>query len=777
MAMKRSDQYIDIKHNGRLFPTWILKNFKQYKLPMIFRNENEDPCNINEKLELRKYQEFIGKYIGPTSIYNEILLYHGLGSGKTATSINLLNILYNYNHNSNIIILIKASLRDDPWMKDLKIWLDKEPSEDNFTKTKIFRNIHFVHYDSPYADKNFIEEIKKIDTSYPTLYIIDEVHNFIRNVYSNINSKLGKRAQVIYDYIIRERNENKNTKIVLISATPGINVPFEFALIFNLLRPGIFPNSELEFNKLFVTESNYPILNPSTKNMFERRILGLVSYYIGATPDLYAKQELEYVNLPMSKYQYDIYRFFEKKEVSIQQKAARFGKSSKLYKTYTRQACNFVFPNVSSHIAGELRPRPSQFKISEKISADVDRGKEITDNDNIKEYMLALQKFVTETEKYFKNIHMSDIKLGRTIFDDLNDFMEVSKLVHHKKFISYYKSDSPKSNLFMEMYNSSPKMLAIVFMSYISPGKVMVYTNYVVMEGIDILRVYYRLIGFNNYKDADENKGFCEYHGRMDTKERIIVKNMYNNSDNIRGNKCKVFIFSPSAAEGIQLYNIRQEHILEPYWTEVRITQVIGRGIRQCSHKELPFDERIVNVYRYKVTKPPHRDPDDKIPNSTDEHIEDLAKSKDNLIQSFLTAMKESAVDCELYKNHNMISQSYNCFKFPENTITGPQIGPAYRENIKDDMKYDSGLHATNSRVERIKVIKIKAVYEIESGKYSGPDNYWYYQKTGRVYDYETHYPIGIIPLIDNIPAKLDNCTYIISELIHIPTINTSVNL
>ena len=80
--------------------------------------------------------------------------------------------------------------------------------------------------------------------------------------------------------------------------------------MFNMLRPGIFPTSESEFNRTFITESTYPILNPLKKNMFERRILGLVSYYIGATPDLYARQELKYVNLPMSEYQYNIYRHF-----------------------------------------------------------------------------------------------------------------------------------------------------------------------------------------------------------------------------------------------------------------------------------------------------------------------------------------------------------------------------------------------------------------------------------------------------------------------------------
>jgi hypothetical protein len=37
------------------------------------------------------------------------------------------------------------------------------------------------------------------------------------------------------------------------------------------------------------------------------------------------------------------------------------------------------------------------------------------------------------------------------------------------------------------------------------------------------------------------------------------------------------------------------------------------------------------------------------------------------------------------------------------------------------------------------------------------------------VYDYDLHYPIGIIPSVDGLPYKLDKDTYIISETIKIP--------
>jgi len=778
------EQYVDLRTNGRIFPSWVLHNFKKYKLPEIFRKENEDPCNVETKLELRKYQEFIGQYLGHGSPYNEILLYHGLGSGKTATAINLMNIIYNYNHEVNYIILIKASLRDDPWMKDLKIWLGRDPDEEhveNIFKLARYQTIHFVHYDSPFADRDFLNTIKELDTSKQMVYIIDEAHNFIRNVYSNINSKIGKRAQVIYDYIIRDKRENKATKIILISATPVINIPFELSLLFNMLRPGIFPTSELEFDRTFVTESNYPILNPLKRNMFERRILGLVSYYIGATPDLYAKQELRYVNLPMSEYQYNIYRVFEKKESEIQTRARRTGRSSQLYRTYTRQACNFVFPYVNTHVNGELRPRPGKFNLNEKVADQLEKGKEVEmtekDRDLLNRYVKALEYFLIETEKYFDKIKQEDQSRGRTILNDLEDFKNGFDNIYRRKFLKFYKSDTPKSQLFTELYNSSPKMLAIAFMTYVSPGKVMIFTNYVVMEGVDIMKIYLRLCGFNDFTKASEFMGYCEYHGRIDAKERVRIKNLFNDKNNIRGEKCKVIIISPSATEGIQLYNIRQEHIMEPYWTEVRIQQVIGRGVRQCSHKDLPMSERVVNIYRYKVIKPDRLDPDDTVRMTTDQYIEDRAKAKANLNESFLSAMKEAAVDCELFKAHNMMSQSYYCFKFPEDTLMGPHIGPAYREDLKEDVKYDSGLHAKNSKVERIKVIKINAIYPLnpdntENPTYSPPDKYWYYPKTGVVYDLETHYPVGRVQFINGLPNKLDKDTYIMSTVIDIPTIS-----
>ena len=291
---------IVLEKNGKLFPIWILKNFKKYVLPEVIVNDN-DPCAEVFKNELTLYQKFISQYLNYDSPFKSLLVYHGVGSGKTNTAINVYNILYNYTSKWNVFLLIPASLHDDPWIKDLQTWLSAN------TKTKQLANIQFIHYDAPNADKQFLDSIKSVDQDNKNIFIIDEAHKFINNVYSNITTASGKKALSIYDYIKREKQENINTYVIMLSATPVINVPYEYALIFNLLRPDIFPTSESIFEEYFISTENFMSLSPDNKNMFQRRITGLVSYYIGATPDKYAKKNIYHKSLKMSPYQEEVY--------------------------------------------------------------------------------------------------------------------------------------------------------------------------------------------------------------------------------------------------------------------------------------------------------------------------------------------------------------------------------------------------------------------------------------------------------------------------------------
>lgn len=773
---------INLEQNGRIFPTWVMENFKQYILPEIIRKEGEDPCNEKRAEGLTLYQQFVGQFLNYQSPFKDMLIYHGVGAGKTNTMINVYNILFNYTPKWNVFLLIPASLHDDPWLKDINKWMSK----DNFDQR--FANIIFIHYDSPFADRDFLEKVRKADSSKTSLFVIEEAHRFINNVYNNVSSKKGKRAQVIYDYIQQEKKENSNTRIMLLSATPAVNNPFEFALIFNLLRPGSFPTSESMFEQLFISSSNFASLNENTKNMFQRRILGLVSYYIGATPDKFAQKTVHYVNLPMEPYHEEVYNYFEeieeqKEKLRLRMSRGRVGDSMSTYASYTRQACNFVFPTVSDKVNGEKRPRPGMFRIKETDAIVLEEGKNLEKkNELIKskaeilEYMKAIRFYVNSFIDFLKNFFRLDKEAEHTINDDVKNF----HTKYDGSFTNFYSTEKKKSKLFDAMYSSSPKYVRIIFNILKTKGTVMIYSNYVEMEGLQLFKVYLSFFGFVNLdqdKDFDktaldpknklakDNLRYCEFHGGIEKEVRKINKDIFNKTDNRYGQYCKIIMISPAGAEGINLNNVRQVHILEPYWNEVRIEQVVGRALRFCQHKDLPQEERKVDVFRYKMVRKSGKE-------TTDEKMEDISRKKNNLLLSFIEAVKEASVDCELFKAHNMMGSKYKCFQFNEESLFEKPIGPAFQNKLEYDQKIDNGSNAKNSNRSKIKVRKIKAVKKIDESSYSKEINYWFYEDSGVVYDYELNYPVG---KVEKDPSgnfmTIDNEVYIIGEVLDIPKI------
>jgi superfamily II DNA or RNA helicase len=745
----RKNKYVDLKTNGRLFPSWVLANFKKYKLPEIIKSEGYDPCSRKEKEELRTYQVLLSKYLDYNGPYRDLLIYHGLGSGKTASTINIYNMLYNYTPGWNVFILLKASLKDKPWMVDLQKWLQEEEKEYRMG------NIRFISYDSPIADRSFLDAVKNADTAKKNMYVIEEAHNFIRNVYTNISSGQGKRAQTIYDYIIQDKRENDGVRVVLLSATPAINTPYELALVFNLLRPGTFPKSEAQFKQYYVSNAGYDTMNTARKNNFQRRIMGLVSYYIGATPDYFASKTIEYIDVEMSDYQNDIYTYFEEIEDKMSKKSKGLGKKgATTYKSYTRQSCNFVFPAMAQGMTGETRPRPRNFKVSEKDAINLEKGKiddVKKDSDkyyNIKNYIEATDKFANTFDEYLDTKQHDDKKNGHTLLDDI-------------------KSPDKKSSVLLAMHQSSSKLLNIIFNILRSAGPVLLYSNYVLMEGIQIFKSYLRCFGFSGYKDAKtgvDDFRYTEYHGGIEMKDRSKNIDSFNNPENKHGKIIKIMMISPAGAEGISLYNVRQVHIMEPFWHETRIIQMIGRAIRLCSHSD---------VFRYKSVRK-----DGKGKWTADQQIEDLARSKEGLIQSFLDAVREVGIDCGLNKAHNNLTHEYKCFQFEEQALFDEQIGPAFKDDIVDDLRINNGSNSTGSTTMRIKVIKIKAVKQLtpDDGtgnvKYSSIEDYWYNPDTSVVYDFELHYAIGKIGSDDDsLPIKINKDVYVIDKMIPIPHI------
>jgi hypothetical protein len=179
------------------------------------------------------------------------------------------------------------------------------------------------------------------------------------------------------------------------------------------------------------------------------------------------------------------------------------------------------------------------------------------------------------------------------------------------------------------------------------------------------------------------------------------------------------------------------------------------------------MNERYVDIFRYLADRKNHKE-------TTDENIQKLANKKDELIGSFLTTLKEVAVDCDLFKNHNIQNNEYRCFKFNQDSLFEKNIGPAYKENLDYDVNLDNGYNSLNSEVVKIEVKNIKAVKKLDNDKFSSVLEYYMDSNTGIVYDIDLEFPIGKIYFDeDGIPEILKKGVYIISELVPIPLLKS----
>ena len=181
-------------------------------------------------------------------------------------------------------------------------------------------------------------------------------------------------------------------------------------------------------------------------------------------------------------------------------------------------------------------------------------------------------------------------------------------------------------------------------------GPAIVYSNFREYGGLEPFTKFLEYNGYINVVEEESlekkynKKRFGLWTGRESMSDKELSKSIYNHKDNFDGSMLKIMIISPSGKEGLSLFRTRSLHIMEPYWNSSRLLQVIGRGIRYCSHKDLPPEERVVQVFLYLAVAPIKY-------KTIDEYIYKMMLDKDKLLYDFYKVMEESAVDKKLFAN------------------------------------------------------------------------------------------------------------------------------
>jgi superfamily II DNA or RNA helicase len=169
------------------------------------------------------------------------------------------------------------------------------------------------------------------------------------------------------------------------------------------------------------------------------------------------------------------------------------------------------------------------------------------------------------------------------------------------------------------------------------------YSNFKEFGGVNDFKHVLEYHGYSNFLEHDKGKKrYAIWSGNENAKEKDLIRDVINSKENADGSKIKIILGSPAIKEGLSLLRIRQVHILEPYWNMSRLEQVIGRAVRFCSHKDLPKDERLVNIYIYLAINS-NKDM------SIDQQILSLALRKKMLVEEFEDVLKKSSIDYYLF--------------------------------------------------------------------------------------------------------------------------------
>jgi hypothetical protein len=250
---------------------------------------------------------------------------------------------------------------------------------------------------------------------------------------------------------------------------------------------------------------------------------------------------------------------------------------------------------------------------------------------------------------------------------------------------------------------------------------------------------------FNVDEKTAKNKKFIVFDSSDQEKTAILI-NLFNNEikelppnlqkqamemnsipddhDNANGSIVKAFLITKSGSEGISLRNVRNVHIIEPYWNYTRVLQTIGRAVRAHSHSDLPKEKQTVTPYVYvmEFSKTQLKQKGELLSSdrgmTTDQSLFDIAKRKDHIITQINSLLKSVSVDCSFNISENA---DYKCFAGDEN----------YNTDTESTIASDSQIH--------IKKVSIKGVVFIL-------DEY-----KGVLYDYEafkkykTTQPVGFL--------------------------------
>ena len=373
---------------------------------------------------LKPHQSRVLKYMKKSG-QRGIILYHGLGSGKTITSIALAQSFGN-----NVIVVVPASMRSQ--------W-DIELTNMNVDKKKY----NVMSYEGFLKDANKIPAIKN------KTIIVDEAHR--------IRTSTGKIASVVVK-VLQEAN-----KVILLTGTPMVNSPVDMSQLVNAVKgTNVLPVDDKKFNDKFYMTSS--MKNVSSNNLCKQSSIA-------------CSQSGSKYKMNLCKYHYVMWaigrqsppgtaKTLKKKDLEGKSSVAEWKVYSKKRIQNARSVANLVElkPNTKAY-AEHIDHVVSYYKPKQSIK-DFPKVKTLT----IKVAMSNEQN--TKYQAAEKKVNSSDIHLLKRGIEvtrktaSFNAFLNVTRQISN----TYNgKTNTPKLKKVIEFIKKNPKP-AIVYSNWIQNG-------------------------------------------------------------------------------------------------------------------------------------------------------------------------------------------------------------------------------------------------------------------------------------------------------------------
>ena len=555
----------------------------------------------------------------------------------------------------------------------------------------------YVASDSGYSKKQIESiEISLIQKYFNNrLIIIDEVHN-IRTTDDNLEKK---RTTYLLMKIAKYSN---NMKLLLLSATPMYNSYKEIIWITNLLnlndKRGVIKESDvfdLDGNFKKADESD----DESGEDLLQRKLIGYISYVQGENPysfpfRIYPEDFAPEYALNSSKYP----------NKQLNNSTIEFSSNLPLYMVdlneYQKKCYNIIIQNLKNYSERNKLPNFENldsfgYNLLQKPLESLNIVYPKIEIEELFNQDLNSLERTNIRSKLFNSDNNIDI-VGKSGLRRIMDFETKTDLYKPIKFNYDYKPDilSRYGRIFSkeQLPNYSSKISTICNNVMNSKGIILIYSMYI-EGGVIPIALALEELGFTRYTSSSLGKPLfkdkpCEPIDALHMKPKSELKNIgfkpakyvlitgdsnfsHDNSKDIQkvtspnntdGSDIKVVIISKAASEGLDFKNIRQVHILEPWYNINRTEQIIGRGVRNLSHCMLPFEERNVEIYMY--TMNPIIENEDKI-EVADMYLYRLAEKKAKLIGNVTRLLKTNAIDCNL----NIAQTNFSIEKFKEFSV------------------------------------------------------------------------------------------------------------